>query len=607
MSNCSYGPNGVVPRDASFTTAFRSKNTVACSGRFSFLETNSATVNEELRARSLVDAQDVAYYGAVGDGVTDDTAAIQEALDSGLSPIVFDGAATYLVSALTVPAGTTLITNCATFEAITSGSTVATIALGDNTFVDCIRLNVAAGRTVRRPVQIVGDNVFVDKIHVTSVDQQANTASTFDNAVIITGSYVQVNRVQISNFDNNLQINNCTDVVINGVAITSYVLGIKIGSTPSTERVWINNASITVASPNALRTPGHNGINGQECSNIFLSNILVADSGEHGIYFTSYADMEHIYMDDVKVTNTGSCSIKLKADQNDGGTFYRFRHIHINNAVLTDANQTLNPCLLINRVIWSSFTNIICNSITKAKCGRSGIELAACTELFFDNIFIRNPAEDAFWARSTLIFSDTFLDGYYNISGIKLNSVYFSGVGAGFSNILIDYSGDATNSPSLSGFNATNINTIGGLYGVELLNTGGFGNITGRNMFNISSFGVFATGLVGGNGYDPQRVIVNDAPNTMYGYVGSDGTTGNNLPPGMTAARNALGVYTVTHNMDIVSANLGISAIANGTLARPHISASTGTTIQFTFTDDTATPVDTAFNFSVVRTASNFT
>jgi polygalacturonase len=99
MSNCSYGPNGAIPRDGSFVSGFRSKNVIGCSGKFASIEANNGTVNEDLRVQELIDAQNVKYYGAVGDGVADDTAAIQRAAQA-LTPYgtLFFPSGEYLIS-----------------------------------------------------------------------------------------------------------------------------------------------------------------------------------------------------------------------------------------------------------------------------------------------------------------------------------------------------------------------------------------------------------------------------------------------------------------------------------------------------------------------------
>jgi hypothetical protein len=89
MANCSYGPNGQIAADAQFISAVRSKRFVGCTGKFNELEAN------EVRALEIYDATNIKYYGAVGDGVTNDTAAFNEAFTSTAS-----------LGALYIPAGT---------------------------------------------------------------------------------------------------------------------------------------------------------------------------------------------------------------------------------------------------------------------------------------------------------------------------------------------------------------------------------------------------------------------------------------------------------------------------------------------------------------------
>lgn len=74
MSNCSYAPNGQIPRDAQFSSAVRSKRFVGCFGKFNELEANEGRIDE------VIDASNVKFYGAVGDGVTDDTQAFVDGL-----------------------------------------------------------------------------------------------------------------------------------------------------------------------------------------------------------------------------------------------------------------------------------------------------------------------------------------------------------------------------------------------------------------------------------------------------------------------------------------------------------------------------------------------
>jgi hypothetical protein len=90
MSNCSYAPNGQIPRDAEFISAVRSKRFVGCTGKFNELEA------EELRVDEFIDANNVKFYGAVGDGNTDDTQAFIDGLAN--VPELYVPSGSYVVS-----------------------------------------------------------------------------------------------------------------------------------------------------------------------------------------------------------------------------------------------------------------------------------------------------------------------------------------------------------------------------------------------------------------------------------------------------------------------------------------------------------------------------
>lgn len=97
MSNCSYGPNGQITSDAQFTAAVRSKRFVGCSAKFNDIEAKLAIIDE------VIDDNNVKFYGAVADGVTDDTAAFQAALSSGAKSIFVPAGNYVIAGSLTIP------------------------------------------------------------------------------------------------------------------------------------------------------------------------------------------------------------------------------------------------------------------------------------------------------------------------------------------------------------------------------------------------------------------------------------------------------------------------------------------------------------------------
>jgi len=102
---------------------------------------------------------------------------------------------------------------------------------------------------------------------------------------------------------------------------------------------------------------------------------------------------------------------------------------------------------------------------------------------------------------------------------------------------------------------------------------------------------------------------ITDAPPTgtatgaVYaGYVGSDGTTGNRLPSGWSAARSAAGQYTVTHNLGLANLTrlgVGLSCIGStGNKAAQQVTTGTGNAFDVqTIDSGTGTLTDEAFSF----------
>lgn len=102
----------------------------------------------QTKAQLLEDFISVKTFGAVGDGVTDDTAAIQAALNSGASIVVFpDSQADYYIStSIVIPAGTTVRYESSNFIRIDpSANTGEVVECRSNVTVYGIKIDAANG------------------------------------------------------------------------------------------------------------------------------------------------------------------------------------------------------------------------------------------------------------------------------------------------------------------------------------------------------------------------------------------------------------------------------------------------------------------------------
>lgn len=184
-STCSYNPVGGIPKDGSFTSGLRSKNLVACSGKFNDIEANTVLVNETLTAKDVIDASNVLYYGADPTGVADSTAAFQSALASTEDCSVYVPGGTYLITAtLAIPAnkvmvgqcqrGTTLsfANNAANFDCITmaSGSALRQLVL------DYAGTNSATTTMI----SVLGQDVVIDAVYMAAGDTECAWGLAFE-------------------------------------------------------------------------------------------------------------------------------------------------------------------------------------------------------------------------------------------------------------------------------------------------------------------------------------------------------------------------------------------------------------------------------------------
>jgi len=175
-TTCSYNFVGGIPKDGSFTSGLRSKNLVACSGKFATIEANDIVVNEDLKAKDIIDASNVLYYGADPTGVADSTAAFQSALAAGRCS-VYVPFGTYLITdTLAIPAAVSMHGECSRgtiLNFVNNSANFDGITMGVNTALTDIFLTYnGTNFTTTTMISILFSNVEVRNVHITSTDTQ---------------------------------------------------------------------------------------------------------------------------------------------------------------------------------------------------------------------------------------------------------------------------------------------------------------------------------------------------------------------------------------------------------------------------------------------------
>lgn len=248
---------------------------------------NDGTLTKEVVRNEL--SVHVKYYGAKGDGATDDAAAILAAASAAVSlgvPLDFDGTKTYAhASQLAFPAGITIRFNNATLLKNYVSSTHG-VVLTDNTIViGKWKVNVISNAASNTGVYLNGSNILSGQLTVTGLNGDqlgtnglligdlavAKTGIHCDNAVVIgfrsPVRIINVDKGSFTNFD--IQNFQTAVYVIN---VTNFV---------------IRKGQIIGTSASSTGGPGQNGIliEAQNADygvrNLHISDVLVDGAPEH--------------------------------------------------------------------------------------------------------------------------------------------------------------------------------------------------------------------------------------------------------------------------------------------------------------------------------------
>ena len=369
-------------------------------------------------------------FGAVCDGVTDDTAAVREALrvssETG-QPLQLPAGDTLAVSGrLDIPTGVTLDGRGSTlvWKAPTgSGSWLVSLNSTTNTTVRDVtfKFTAATPASQRGLTAVSAVNLQLDNVRVESTTAGAGSDSInalgffFDQCVGL-----RVAGLEVAGFDNAIRFKRCDDWTLQDFEVWRYRLGVWISDC---KRARVRDGHIYGKSPNSAQDPGHNGVlldasADAATQNIVLEDILVEDSGATGFRLGGQNPIDGVDHVRCRAVRAGSNGFKTLGGTLESGSVHRrVRYLNCSSVDvgLGGGTNTYGIAVhLTNDVYIADFT-ATSSSSTGVSC-RTGVDVAGSKRVIVRDAQVYRPEVAAISIREALgdVSDVTIAGGFFS-------------------------------------------------------------------------------------------------------------------------------------------------------------------------------------------------
>jgi hypothetical protein len=319
---------------------------------------------------ALNGAVPVFSFGAIGDGSTDDTTALQAALDSGAPQLVFEPGHTYKITdELTIAVPIDIDFRNATIKAGVTMNRMMTITSNDISLRNgTLDLNYNAKNGIEADGGAGLSNLRLTDINM---ENQYASASNLDGGLYLTAF-------------NNVYVTGGIYTNINNAGIsgpTDHSPALKF---ISCSYIWINNTEINNAGV---------GINSYDTQHLFASGVKMEGINNNGYYIqfqSTDIDISGGYVRNFKDAGV-TCKIDSKYSTNEYETSLRVRGVEFNN---TDAFVTANLTEAMRGIGLRMGSGLLVSDCVFINCGTAMSQTSGfdgCSFVGFHDNIIVNP------------------------------------------------------------------------------------------------------------------------------------------------------------------------------------------------------------------------
>jgi hypothetical protein len=360
--------------------------------------TKRATVLEALSGLNQIGGfVSAASYGAVGDGITDDTAALQSAINASAGKVlVLQSNKTYLITQLNITvSNVALIANGSTFKK-TAVDTNWTITVSGSGFsATSLSLEIAGGSGARG-ILVTASGFSADSVYVNSLAVDSSVGCHFLGQAGASLLNTSVRQITIRNFTAAILLYYCTRIFVDDIDIESYITGVYLRDVVNGR---FNGASIRTTSPSAAGSAGQNGLLIESTTaasatrDLRFSNWSIANAPEHSVRIGGQLTVQDVWFTNFLSTAsgnagaaaTGGCGYKVLGATSVTGQ--RHRDIFFTNCVAEDVSTTGNGIGNFCAFQISVADNVHLNNCSAAKKSNTfscqdGLSLESVTEVF---------------------------------------------------------------------------------------------------------------------------------------------------------------------------------------------------------------------------------